>query len=742
MSNYADKSSENRGNAIANQVLRKLSSEPVTKLADSQVETIAQRKSRSIKNLGPQVQQLNGNPEIAHNNRLLQKKVPEKELPVQAKFEPPFSLPQQPTILQRFSLPVINKAKAASPIQKFASPGQPAQKVENNTSLPENLNAGVESLSGFSMSNANIQSANNGIAISGVAQLMKFSRFQGFSKLVNWFQNSEEDELEAKEKKLEEFVDSMQPYKDTPAGAEISVIDSSLKEIKDSTVTAVNYATVLSRLNKLINRLNEISNRITKSVISYESNHQVASADMVQEDEGGPKSSELVYYINETYALLPGFYNTPDNKETIKEAILGELKDYKLSEKNITSNHIAFAKKRVSLLRKNLKKMSDRIITDWTAISASLNLTGKLKFIHLTGSDYHNDGQSVSIIESTDGQKAVYKPRSVVPDMRLEGAVDSFHSGLNDLGLGISTAKFVSKTDGKSGEQYGYMEFKQKQSVLSEEEAKNYYLKMGRMVVSTKLLGVTDLHQENILTSAGGDPIIIDAETSFLPEIMMADVWNATLITATLNSFEKNNKLTPNHFYTPAELIEWQSNVNNEGPTPNYAFIERKRQASYKQGGAYNADFIQGATEAINIVRNNKATIIKGITDMVAGITNIRIVPVETKELTGALTAYSKGATIAEKVLNALPGDVAGSLTNLGYVMQAGHTGVIRAGMKKDFDNTDIPIFHFTPATNAVTYHGVAIAIHRPGINVAIAANVDRISKTTIEEVMKSLNDA
>lgn len=360
-------------------------------------------------------------------------------------------------------------------------------------------------------------------------------------------------------------------------------------------------------------------------------------------------------------------------------------------------------------------------------IRVALNITGNLQFVHLTGSDYHNDGQSVSLIETTTGDRAVYKPRSLKPDVTLEGRVGSVHSDLADVGDGggpaLGTARFLEKTS-EDDEHYGYMEFMRKTPQLSVAEAKNYYRRMGRMVVSTKMLGVNDLHQENLLTGPGGTPIIIDAETSFLPDVMMDEAWNKTIIKDTLISFEKNDETTPNFFYTPEDEHAWQE-VGNEGQ-PGRDFIQERRRASFRAGGRYQADFENGVMDVLNFVSDNEEAVIVFVKQKAQEVRHIRLVPLATSEFNGALSAYNSPDN-RENVLRVISQDIINSLTTSGYQMAGGQLAIIKEGLAADFGNTDIPVFHYEPQNDHVYYRGRVVATHVPGIAAAIEANVHRI---------------
>lgn len=573
-------------------------------------------------------------------------------------------------------------------------------------------------------------------------QLMKFERFQGWSRLVNWFQSSEEDRLLEREKTLKEFLESMEPYQDTAYGDSIRTIKVQFQVIENSTIEERDYAATLNRIQALQSRLDDVSSAIARRGLDYErANPEHVEGLVHEDDQDAPRAKELTYLFMETFSLLPAALNTADNRKIIREAIYPPLAYGVIEERDLTRETLAFAKTRVRMLRANFRKMLDRIATDWGEISEAFGLHGRLRFLHLTGSDFHNEGQSVSIIEDTAGDKVVYKPRDLTPDRMLTGRQDSAFSALSQAqDVSLPTSGFRGKTDARrGGEKYGYMQFQQKVNRLSVSQARDYYFRMGQMAVSTKLLGVTDLHQDNILTGAGGNPLIIDAEASFLPDIMMSDAWNATMIGRALKDFTIENKLTVNAFLTVPEWAQWEEyRLAQEGASLQ-GFITETRNASIREGGAYYADFCRGVDLLLRYVTANKNQVIRYLEQKINSVTNVRIVPLQTTDFIAAMTSYKTRPEGAQHVLDITVGDIRSSFQGKGYLLDGTFDRVVRAGLTADFSNTDIPIFHYEPRNDRIYYRDTPIGIHRPGIMAAITANVDRITLATVQQVATSL---
>ncbi|MFZ6769405.1 DUF4135 domain-containing protein [Undibacterium sp. Di26W] len=565
-------------------------------------------------------------------------------------------------------------------------------------------------------------------------QLIRFKPDPGFWNYVGSFlPDQKQDEILAQEKKVKVFLEEMKEFENTTYGGQIQSLRVKFDLIEKSTVATSSFPAALRSLNEIYLQLNQISVRMTKAFVLHDS----VSGDWVDKGYEGVNSSLLIRLVCETYLAADTVFQTEKNKEVLRTAILGELATYKFRDADVKPWHLEFARKRVELLTKNLKKMLTRILIDWQHLRREFGLSENLLHVHLTGSDYHNDGQSVSIVESDDGKKVVYKPRSLSPDIHFVGkGKTNLRSALN---LGFSTAKFSEKERG--AEKYGYMEHLSRAKLLTEEEAKNYYRQMGSMTIATKLLGVTDLHQENIFTSRGGVPMIVDAETSFLPDVMMAKAWNATLIRSTLTEFSKDMAPTPNYFYTAEELEAWKvSGRRLEDQTePTGEYISEVRAASYQPEGKYNADFTQGIGDAIEVVNENKASLITYLQERVKQIQTVRIVPIETLEFKGSMKTYFGVPLRRDELLNNLVDKARKALIETGYIMAEGSDKVIKTGMIADFNNTDFPIFRYEPSTDEVFYRGTVVAIHRPGIQAAIEYSVEHISKAKIKDVIKEI---
>lgn len=139
MKTFADKTSENKSQAVA-KGLPKLqsSSESTFQFVDNRPEAIAQRKlHEAIKN-SPRVHQLKVYPEMANNSPHVNQ------------------LRTYQTVADNFTYQTVQRKENLEE-ETLQEKFEPIQKKENNTGLPDNLKSGIENLSGYSMDNVNVK---------------------------------------------------------------------------------------------------------------------------------------------------------------------------------------------------------------------------------------------------------------------------------------------------------------------------------------------------------------------------------------------------------------------------------------------------------------------------------------------------------------------------------------------------------------------------------------------------------
>lgn len=129
--------------------------------------------------------------------------------------------------------------------------------------------------------------------------------------------------------------------------------------------------------------------------------------------------------------------------------------------------------------------------------------------IRFQSGDYHNNNQSVAVLEFASQRKVVYKPRSLASDMEYSRFISLLNEGLkSDLKVPL----MVSNAD------YGWCEYIEQAYCNTDEELKCFYVNMGHQLALLYLLNSIDMHSENLI-ACGQYPVLIDLETIFQPKI-------------------------------------------------------------------------------------------------------------------------------------------------------------------------------------------------------------------------------
>ncbi|USJ20248.1 type 2 lanthipeptide synthetase LanM [Lactococcus formosensis] len=169
------------------------------------------------------------------------------------------------------------------------------------------------------------------------------------------------------------------------------------------------------------------------------------------------------------------------------------------------------ATERIYYLINNFKLMFQRLDMDLPKLGEKFHLeTLELTEIQLSTGDSHQQGNAVTILVFGN-KKVVYKPRNLEISLSFERFITwcSENSNLLDL-------RFPK---GAYREDYSYNEFIEKKNCVDSESVEKFYTRYGYLVAICYLLGINDLHMENIIAE-GEYPIIIDIETMFQPQLM------------------------------------------------------------------------------------------------------------------------------------------------------------------------------------------------------------------------------
>lgn len=148
--------------------------------------------------------------------------------------------------------------------------------------------------------------------------------------------------------------------------------------------------------------------------------------------------------------------------------------------------------------------LSGRLEADWEEIQARLGRRiGKVTEVDGGVSDIHQ-GKCVHIIRFQNGDRVVYKPRSLTLDQKWAGFLQDMSE---KAGLGeFMTPWMIGKRS------YGYEEFIPAKPVSEKEGFSLFYFRCGFLLGIAYVLQGTDLHAENMI-ACGDWPVLIDLET-------------------------------------------------------------------------------------------------------------------------------------------------------------------------------------------------------------------------------------
>jgi len=122
--------------------------------------------------------------------------------------------------------------------------------------------------------------------------------------------------------------------------------------------------------------------------------------------------------------------------------------------------------------------------------------------------DRHRHGRSVAMIEFETGQKLVYKPRPLAAEVAFAQFADWFNSRAGD--------PLLSPVEALDCGDHGWSAFVAPHPLACTDDLDTYYFRLGALLAVVRVLGLSDLHAENLI-AAGAWPTIIDLETLFHP---------------------------------------------------------------------------------------------------------------------------------------------------------------------------------------------------------------------------------
>jgi len=152
----------------------------------------------------------------------------------------------------------------------------------------------------------------------------------------------------------------------------------------------------------------------------------------------------------------------------------------------------------------------EHLHADWDPLKHHFSYapSDKITSIQSSLGDTHRHGRSVKIIEFSSGRKLVYKPRNLAVEVHYGCFVSWFNSTAGD--------EMIRSVDALNMGTRGWCEHIEHLPVSDADDLADYFSRLGALMAVARVLGLTDLHSENLIAQ-GGWPVIIDLETLFHP---------------------------------------------------------------------------------------------------------------------------------------------------------------------------------------------------------------------------------
>ncbi|HEY9063012.1 MAG TPA: type 2 lanthipeptide synthetase LanM family protein [Pseudobacteroides sp.] len=166
---------------------------------------------------------------------------------------------------------------------------------------------------------------------------------------------------------------------------------------------------------------------------------------------------------------------------------------------------------------------------------------GKIRSIVLGTGDTHNDGKSVACITFDSGVRLAYKPRALDLEYKYLSFIDWINQQDIHCFYKLKSPK-VHYIDSA-----GWMEFIDHTYCQSPNDIARFYSRIGQLLCLLYLFNAKDFHYENLIAH-GDQPVLIDLETLFHPEILNINMESSdasTVAMRIINSSVKGIALLP-----------------------------------------------------------------------------------------------------------------------------------------------------------------------------------------------------
>ncbi|MFG1891274.1 type 2 lanthipeptide synthetase LanM family protein [Micromonospora sp. NPDC049051] len=157
-------------------------------------------------------------------------------------------------------------------------------------------------------------------------------------------------------------------------------------------------------------------------------------------------------------------------------------------------------------------ELLDRFVADRAEILSRLlggRDPGPLAGLDAAG-DSHGHGRAVALLRFASGARVVYRPRPVAVHVHFNEVLDWLNAVLPDLELRTLTVL--------ARDRYGWIEVVDRTDCSEAGQVGAFYHRQGALLALLYLLGMTDIHHENLIACAD-QPVLVDVETLLHPDL-------------------------------------------------------------------------------------------------------------------------------------------------------------------------------------------------------------------------------
>lgn len=181
---------------------------------------------------------------------------------------------------------------------------------------------------------------------------------------------------------------------------------------------------------------------------------------------------------------------------------------------------------------RSCRRLARRIQQDHRQLEECLLGGGRLQVSELTLglSDRHQQGETVARLTTLGGSAFYYKPRSLEP----ERVLSTFFEALRAVGLKLPLLPPMLVRAG-----YGWVREVPRATLQNRKQVEQWFFAAGHLTVAAWLLGLSDLHWENVVAGEEG-PVVVDGETWCRPVTIFDGNGDESILSSGMVTFPAN----------------------------------------------------------------------------------------------------------------------------------------------------------------------------------------------------------